>query len=69
MVGAFDYIEIMLYDDKGVTERNQPVERLEQYANVVRMQARCWFVKDKNAGSRTALCEIVCQLHTLILAA
>lgn len=52
MVGHLDDIEIMLNDDDGVALVDEPLQNIEEDADVLEVQARRGFVEDKNSAPR-----------------
>lgn len=69
VVGTFDNIKVVFDNHYGVAHGDEAVEAVEQQVDVVEVQTRCWFVKDKHCGCRRAHGKEVGKLHTLILAA
>ena len=46
-VGGFDHFQVVFNDQKGITGVDQLVEGGKQFADIVKMQPRRWFIKYK----------------------
>ena len=68
-VGLFDDVEVMLDDEDGVAEADQALEDVEEFADVVEMQAGGWFVEDIKSAASLALGEFAGELDALRFAA
>src|SRR5580693_1077438 len=68
-VGLFDDVEVMLDDQHGVAETDQTLEHVQEFANVVKVQAGGGFVEDVESAAGLALGEFAGQLDTLGFAA
>ena len=59
----------MLDDNDGVPAKYQGIKCFQQFAYVVEVQSRGWFVEDEHGRVRLFLTEIVSQLHALVFTA
>src|SRR6185312_707199 len=68
-VGVADYIEIVLNDDDGVAEIPQPMQHVEQFFDVLKVQPCCRLVEQVESSPGLALAEFASELNTLRFAA
>src|SRR5712664_2737560 len=64
-VGLFYYVEVVLDDEDGVAERNEALEDVEKFADVIEVQPRCGFVEDVEGAAGLALGKFAGQLDAL----
>ena len=69
MVGHLDDIEIMLNDDDGVALVDEPLQNIEEDADVLEVQARRGFVEDKDGAPRITFRKLSGEFHTLAFTA
>ena len=69
MVGTLYDVHIMLYDNDGMSAFDKFVKRMEEFPDIMKMQARCRLIEDKYRRSTILHPDIVCQLYALILTA
>ena len=69
MVGTLDDLKVVLDDDYGVSARDEGVEGLKEFLDVVEMKAGGRLVEDEHRGDYLLQTYEVCQLHTLVLSA
>src|SRR6266446_10367371 len=68
-VGLFDDVEMMLDDKHGIPEIDKPLQNIEKFSHVVKMQSRGGFVKDVKRAASLALREFSRELDALRFAA
>ena len=66
MVGTLDHLEIVLDDDYGVTTRDEGIERLKEFLDVVEMKTCGWFVEDEHRGHYLLLTNEIGELYALV---
>src|SRR5216683_3943939 len=64
-VGLFDDVEVMLDDQHRVAKRNQSLEHIQQFANVVEVQTCGGLIKNVQSTPRLALRELTRELDAL----
>src|SRR3984885_1868333 len=64
-VGLLDHVQIMLDDQHGVAERNEPVQHVEQLLHVVEMQAGRWLIQNVQRSPRLAAGKFARELGAL----
>ena len=68
-VGLFDDVEVVLDDEHGVAEIDEALENVEEFSNIVEMEAGGGLVKDVERAARLALGKFAGQLDALGFAA
>src|SRR6202040_2572301 len=68
-VGLLDDVEVVLDDEDGVAERDKALENIEQFADVVEMQAGGGLVENVESAAGLALGEFASELNALGFAA
>ena len=69
MVGTLDDLKVVLDDDYGVSARDEGVEGLKEFLEVVEMKAGGRLVEDEHRGDYLLHTYEVCQFHALVLSA
>ena len=64
-VGLFDDVEVMLDDEDSVAERDEPLENIEEFANVVKVQAGSRFIKNVESAAGLTLGKFAGQFDAL----
>ena len=68
-VGRFDDVEIVFDHDDGVAQIDQPIEHVEQLANIIKMQSSCRLIENVNGLAGVGTRQLGGQLDALGLAA
>jgi hypothetical protein len=65
VVGTLDHVEVMLDDDNGVSRRYQPIEHVEQLANIVEMKPRGRLVEHIERPPRRPFGQLTAEFYPL----
>jgi hypothetical protein len=68
-VSLLDDVKVMLDDEHSVAERNQTLQNVEQFANIVKMQARGGLIKDIQGAASLAFGKFAGKFDALGFAA
>jgi hypothetical protein len=64
-VSLFDDVQIVFDDQDGVAQVHEALQNVEQFSNVIEMQAGGWFVKDINGATSLAFRKLASKFDAL----
>ena len=69
MVGTLDDLQVMLYDEDGMSPFDEGIEGLEQPLDIMEVETRRRLVEDEEGGFLFLLSDEIGEFHTLVLTA